>query len=372
MVLALPLAVKNSSSHQQNLETRVLDNLSAAVLLFDQELHLRYINPAGEMLLAVSSRHLLDQPAADLVNCPGGQIARDLRSALESGQPFSEREVVMPRPDGAQITVDCTITPLIELGRQPEVLVELQQVDRQLRISREEQLIVQGQAVREIVRGLAHEIKNPLGGLRGAAQLLERELPDDSLYEYTHIIIDEADRLQSLLNRMLGPNKLPQRSEVNIHGVLERVRQLVAVEVGGEVRFRVDYDPSIPLLRQADSDQLIQAFLNIVRNAARAVGDRGHITLRTRVMRQFTIGMKRHPLVVRVDVEDDGPGVPLELQPTIFYPMVSAAEGGSGLGLSIAQTLVNQHQGLIECNSKPGQTVFSVLLPLERGDDQRH
>jgi two-component system nitrogen regulation sensor histidine kinase GlnL len=364
--------VKNWIAHRQNLETRILDNLSAAVLLFDHDLRLRYINPAGEMLLAVSSRHLLNQPAADLVHCPGGQIARDLRSALESGQPFAEREVVMPRPDGVQITVDCTITPLIEPGRQAEVLVELQQVDRQLRISREEQLIMQGQAVREIVRGLAHEIKNPLGGLRGAAQLLERELPDDSLYEYTHIIIDEADRLQSLLNRMLGPNKLPQRSEVNIHNVLERVRNLVAAEVGGEVRFRVDYDPSIPPLQQADSDQLIQAFLNIMRNAARAVGVRGSITLRTRVLRQFTIGMQRHALVLRADVEDNGPGIPSELQPSIFYPMVSAAEGGSGLGLSIAQTLVNQHQGLIECSSKPGQTVFSVLLPLERGDDQRH
>lgn len=156
--------MKNWIAQLHNLETRILDNLSAAVLLFDHELRLRYINPAGEMLLAVSSRHLLNQPAADLVYCPGGEIARDLRSALESGQPFAEREVVMPRPDGVRITVDCTITPLTEPGRQAEVLVELQQVDRQLRISREEQMIMQGQAVREIVRGLAHEIKNPLGG----------------------------------------------------------------------------------------------------------------------------------------------------------------------------------------------------------------
>lgn len=354
------------------MERRILENLSTAVLLFDQHLRLLYINPAGEMLLAVSARQQLGQPAEQLVNCSGGEIARDLKSALTSGQPFSEREVVLPRPDGHEITVDCTISPIQESGNEPEVLVELQQVDRQLRISREEQLIIQGQAVREVVRGLAHEIKNPLGGLRGAAQLLERELPDDALDEYTHIIIDEADRLQSLVNRMLGPNKLPVHAEVNIHQVLERVRQLVAAEEGEGVLFKADYDPSIPPLQQADSDQLIQAFLNIVRNAARAIDHQGRILLRTRVLRQFTIGMQRHPLVVRTDVEDNGPGIPPELQPSIFFPMVSAAEGGSGLGLSIAQTLINQHKGLIECTSRPGQTVFSVLLPLERSDDQRH
>lgn len=364
--------MKDPTLERQPMETRVLDNMSTAVLLFDHRLRLRYINSAGEMLLAVSARQMINQPASELVSCPGGEISRYLRGAIETGQAISEREVVLPRPDGHEITVDCSITPVVELEGASEVLVELQHVDRQLRISREEQLIVQGQTVREIVRALAHEIKNPLGGLRGAAQLLERELPDDSLYEYTHIIIDEADRLQSLLNRMLGPNKLPQRTEVNIHQILERVRQLVAAEVGHGVRFERDYDPSIPTLQEADSDQLIQAFLNIVRNAARALGNRGRILLRTRVLRQFTIGTQRHPLVLRADVEDNGPGIPPEILPSIFFPMVSATEGGSGLGLSIAQTLVNQHHGLIECNSKPGATVFSVLLPLEKGNDQRY
>jgi len=359
--------VKYPTAKSKGVEQRIVESLSSAVLLFDNQLVLRYVNPAAEMLFQISAKHLLGALASDLIHCPGGEIERDLRIALASGQPYSEREVLMPMHDGRQITVDCTISPVREPDGPVELLVELQQVDRQLRISREEQLLVQNQAIREIVRGLAHEIKNPLGGLRGAAQLLERELPDDSLYEYTHIIINEADRLQSLLDRMLGPNRLPQRKTVSIHQVLERVRSLVQAESGSRVRFVRDYDPSIPEL-YGDPDQLIQAVLNIVRNAARAVDRHGRVILRTRVLRQFTIGSVRHRLVIKVDVEDNGPGVPPEIQPSIFLPMVSGSHGGAGLGLSIAQSLVNQHRGLIECTSKPGQTIFSILLPLEITD----
>jgi len=359
--------VKTSTASQKPVEQRILESLSSAVLLFDRDLVLRYVNPAAEMFFQVSSRHLVGQRAMDIIRCPGASIERDLSIALQAGQPYSEREVVMTMQDGREITVDCTISPVREPGGPMELLVELQQVDRQLRITREEQLLVQNQAIREIVRGLAHEIKNPLGGLRGAAQLLERELPDDSLYEYTHIIIDEADRLQSLLDRMLGPNRLPQRKNVNIHQVLERVRNLVKAETGGQVQFLRDYDPSIPDL-YGDPDQLIQAVLNIVRNAARAVDRQGEVILRTRVLRQFTIGSVRHRLVVKVDVEDNGPGVTPAILPSIFLPMVSGSEGGAGLGLSIAQSLVNQHGGLIECTSKPGETLFSILLPLEVND----
>jgi two-component system nitrogen regulation sensor histidine kinase GlnL len=348
-------------------EQRIVESLSSSVLLFDRDLVLRYVNPAAEMLFQVSARHLLGQTASQLIQCPGGEIERDLQIALESGQPYSEREVLMPLHDGRQITVDCTISPVREPDGPVELLVELQQVDRQLRISREEQLLVQNQAIREIVRGLAHEIKNPLGGLRGAAQLLERELPDDSLYEYTHIIIDEADRLQLLLDRMVGPNRLPQRKKVSVHQVLERVRSLVQAESGNRVRFVRDYDPSIPDL-YGDPDQLIQAILNIVRNAARAVGRYGRVILRTRVLRQFTIGSVRHRLVVKLDVEDNGPGIPPEILPSIFLPMVSGSQEGAGLGLSIAQSLVGEHKGLIECSSRAGQTVFSILLPLEVTD----
>jgi len=344
-----------------------MEALNAAVLLFDSKLRLRYINPAGEMLFAIRARHLLGQPAKSLIQCPETEIERDLRNALRTGQPFSEREVLFPLQDGRQITVDCIISPIQDPEGPKELIVELRQVDRQLRITREEQLIAQNQAVREIVRGLAHEIKNPLGGLRGAAQLLERELPDDSLCEYTHIIIDEADRLQSLVNRMLGPNKLPEPQAVNIHQVLERVRGLAQAEIGASVKIERDYDPSIPSLR-GDADQLIQAVLNLVRNATRAAGKKGRVVLRSRILRQFTIGSKRHRLVIKIDVEDNGPGIPREVKANLFFPMVSAAEGGSGLGLSIAQSLVSQHGGLIECTSKPGTTIFSVLLPVENGN----
>jgi two-component system nitrogen regulation sensor histidine kinase GlnL len=343
----------------------ILDNLSTVVMLLGRDLRVRYVNPAGEMLFAASARHLLDQVATDVIHCEGGRIQVNLRRAVDLGQPFTEREIALSLPDGRQVTVDCTVLPLQERSGDPGLLVEIQQVDRQLRISREEQLLSQHQATRDLVRRLAHEIKNPLGGLRGAAQLLESELPEPGLREYTHVIIEEADRLQALVNRMLGPNRLPAYHPINIHQVLERVRHLVAAETGPSVRLVRDYDPSIPEVT-ADADQLIQALLNIARNAARAVADGGSITLRTRILRQFTIGNVRHRLVAQVEIIDDGAGIPADLLEKIFYPMVTGAEGGMGLGLPIAQSLINQHGGLVECRSKPGETVFTVLLPVER------
>ena len=230
--------------------------------------------------------------------------------------------------------------------------------------------MAQHQAARAVVRGLAHEIKNPLGGLRGAAQLLERELSDESLKEYTRVIIGEADRLRNLVNRMLGPNTLPQKALINIHHVLERVRSVVladtpvgALNAAPGVRIIRDYDPSIPDF-QADRDQLIQAVLNIVRNAVQAVGDTGDITLRTRIQRQATISQQRYKLAVRIDIVDNGPGIPTDMLENIFYPLVTGRPEGTGLGLSIAQSLINQHQGLIECTSRSGQTIFTLLLPL--------
>ena len=345
---------------------QILDHLSTVVMLLDGGLRLGYINSAGEVLFAASARHLLGQQASALIHCEGGRVRANLRRALDSGQPFTEREILLALPDGREVTVDCTVLPLRAVDADGNrLLVEVQQVDRQLRISREEQLILQHQASRDVVRRVAHEIKNPLGGLRGAAQLLQAELPDHSLREYTQIIIEEADRLQALVNRMLGPNKLPAYGPTNIHQILERVRQLVVAESGPGVNIVRDYDPSIPEIT-ADADQLIQALLNIARNAARAIAGGGTIVLRTRVQRQFTIGSTRHRLVARLQVTDDGPGIPPELIEKIFYPMVSGTEEGMGLGLSIAQSLINKHGGLVECRSKPGETVFTVLLPVER------
>lgn len=350
------------------LGTMILDNLTTAVLLFDRELRLRYINAAGENLLAVSAKSVLGQNAGALVPCPADEVENRLRESLTTRQPFTEREVEVKRPDQQVIRVNCTVLPLNPIEMPYDLLMELQQVDRQLRIAREEYLISQHQATQALLRGLAHEIKNPLGGLRGAAQLLERELPNPGLREYTRIIIDEADRLQALLNRMLGPNQLLQLEPVNIHHVVEHVRGLIAAEFPMGPEVARDYDPSIPRIC-GDSDRLIQALLNIARNAAHAAGQNGRVALRTRVLRQFTIGSVRHRLVLCIDIEDDGPGIPVELMDQIFFPMVSGRSGGTGLGLAIAQELVNQHHGLIECESRPGCTVFFVYLPLELPHD---
>ncbi len=358
----------DAPNNEQAIQQRVLDNLATAVLVVDRALVTRYINPACEMLLEISARKARGTPLERLISGPDRLFAR-LRECLDSAHPFTERELPLALFGNRHLTVDCTVTSLHEPQAPGGLLVELVQIDRQLRISREENLIAQHNATRDVVRGLAHEIKNPLGGLRGAAQLLERELADEELKEYTRIIIDEADRLQNLVNRMLGPNALPNKQEVNIHHLLERVRNLVDVEAPAGVELVRDYDPSIPML-QADPDQLIQALLNLARNAVGAVGERGTITLRTRTQRQITIGHERHKLVLVVEVTDDGPGISKEMMEKIFYPMITGAANGTGLGLSIAQSLINRHGGLIECSSEPGHTVFRILLPLEKANDE--
>jgi two-component system nitrogen regulation sensor histidine kinase GlnL len=346
---------------------RILDNLNSVVLLFDPDLRLRYMNAAAEMLFQVSARHMEGLAAGSLIHCPSEMVEKNLNRALEFGHPFTEREINMSLPGDRSVTIDCTVIPLNESDGGKGLLVEIQRLDRQLRISREEHRLIQHQATRELIRGLAHEIKNPLGGLRGAAQLLERELVDPALHEYTQIIISEVDRLQSLVDNLLGPNRLPRLEQVNIHSLLERVRHLVLAESGKEMQVVRDYDPSIPEL-YVDSDRIIQALLNIVRNAVSALKGEPNpqVILRTRVLRQMTIGTQRHRLVAQVEIEDNGPGVAEEILETLFYPMVTASEGGMGLGLSISQSLINLHRGLIECDSKPGHTIFRVLLPVEK------
>ncbi|MFZ5757352.1 MAG: nitrogen regulation protein NR(II) [Pseudomonadota bacterium] len=354
-----------------NLHKRLLDGLNTAVLLLDRDLRVRYTNPAAEMLLSLSAARLVGEPlpACFLVD----QDAREaLRSAIDNSHPFSKREAELHVTPFHQVTVDYTVSPLIEPGQPVQLLMELQQIDRLQRISREEALIASHNATRALVRGVAHEIKNPLGGIRGAAQLLERTLPESSdLRDYTRVVIDEADRLRALADRMLGPRSLPHFRPVSVLEVLERIRNLIQAEMPGAVDIVRDYDPSIPDI-QADQDQLIQVLLNIVRNARQAITEneqpheRGRILLRTRAMRQITIGSVRHRLVCRIEVEDNGPGIPRDMIDHIFYPMVSGRAHGSGLGLSIAQSIVNQHHGLIECDSIPGRTTFTILLPFEQ------
>ncbi len=348
---------------ETNSARQTLENLSTAVMVLDHGLRLEYLNPACEMLLASSARRHLGLSLRELL--PYGQPLIDLAEKVRaSNHPCTEREMTLTLPDLRTTTLDCTITPFATPTDPDGLLVELLSMDRHLRITREEQLQTQFQATREVMRGLAHEIKNPLGGLRGSAQLLERELASPELREYTRIIIEEADRLRNLVDRMLLPNHTPRLRPTNIHEVLERVCQLVELEINHHIALVRDYDPSLPEL-EADADQLIQAVLNIVRNAVQAIGAQtGTITLRTRPLRQFTIGHSRHRLVLNIQVIDTGPGIPAEMLETIFYPMVSGRAEGTGLGLTIAQNLINQHHGLIEVSSEPGHTVFNLLLPI--------
>jgi two-component system nitrogen regulation sensor histidine kinase GlnL len=342
----------------------VLDNLTTATLLVDENLIIQYMNPAAETLLGLSAHRVEGSPLEDNLSCTSENLRERIGLSMLTGQPYVEHEIDVFIPGNKRITVNCTLTPIRESGEPPSLLLEVVNLDRHLRISREDQILRQNLATRALVRGLAHEIKNPLGGLRGAAQLLEGELVDEGLKEYTRIIIGEADRLWSLVDRMLGPNGLPKKRDIDIHEVLEHVRNLVSVEAVDTVTIKRDYDPSIPSV-YADRNLLVQAILNIVRNALQAVQPYGTITLRTRIERQFSVGQTLHRLIAKVDVIDDGPGVPEYLREKLFYPMITGRDQGTGLGLSIAQTLINLHDGLIEYTSRPGHTKFSIFIPLK-------
>jgi len=344
----------------------MLDHMTTGVVLFDGSLRLLDMNPAAEELLDVSLNKVRGQPLAGLFT-EAQACEAAMRRVLEVEQPRTEREMRLPVAGSATVTVDCAMTPVILDRRRGErlLLVEFIPLDRHKQISREERLVADSESARQVLRGLAHEIRNPLGGLRGAAQLLARELADEGLREYTQVIVREADRLQNLLDRMLGPRTPPRMRPVSIHEVTERVFALVSAEAPAGVRVEKDYDPSIPHL-EADPELLIQAVLNVARNAVEAVTARGRVVLRTRIHRHSTIGHLPHRLVARIEVVDDGPGIPGELMDRVFHPLVTGrpAGTGTGLGLSIAQSLVNQHGGLIECESRPGRTVFCILLPV--------
>lgn len=347
----------------------LLDNLNTATLLLDERLCLEYMNPAAEMLLAVSRQRSHGQFISELFTETPEALAA-LRHAIERAHPFTKREATLLTLAGQPLTVDYAITPIVEQSRN-RLLMEVHPRDRLLRITKEEAQQSQLETSRMLVRGLAHEVKNPLGGIRGAAQLLARELPDAALRDYTNVIIEEADRLRNLVDRMLGTHTPPRLQPANIHEVLERVASLIQAESQGRVPLLRDYDPSIPEVL-IDQEQMIQAVLNIARNALQALTENplrepARITLRSRALRQFTIGHQRHRLAVRIEIIDNGPGIPPELQETLFYPMVSGRPEGTGLGLAITQNIISQHQGLVECESQPGHTLFAIILPLEQG-----
>ncbi|WP_437270256.1 nitrogen regulation protein NR(II) [Stutzerimonas balearica] len=351
------------------LQRLLLENLTTATLLLNARLRLEYMNPAAEMLLAVSGQRSHGQFISELFT-ESPEALSALRQAVAEAHPFTKREATLTSVSGQTLTVDYAVTP-IPTQQETMLLLEVLPRDRLLRITKDEAQLSTQETTKLLVRGLAHEIKNPLGGIRGAAQLLARELPDEHLKDYTEVIIEEADRLRNLVDRMLGSNKLPSLAMTNIHEVLEHVASLIEAESQGRLILVRDYDPSIPEVLM-DREQMIQALLNIMRNAMQALAGQtefglGRLTLRTRTLRQFTIGHVRHRLVARIEIIDNGPGIPAELQNTLFYPMVSGRPDGTGLGLAITQNIISQHQGLIECESHPGHTAFSIFLPLEQG-----
>jgi len=333
-----------------------LELLPTAVVALDEDFIVRYANPAAESLLATGAKSLLGQPFLQLF-AERAALERAMADALTTHWDYSAQNVTYTRPGREPLPLACTLAR-IEM-HDLALLAELRPIGEQLRYAREERLVLEQQANRELMRNLAHEIKNPLGGLRGSAQLLERELDKPELREYTQVIIKEADRLQRLVDRMLTPHRAPRVEPVGIHEVLERVRSLVSAEFDADIER--DYDPSLPAVL-GDREQLIQAVLNIARNAAQAGASQ--IGFRTRAVRQITILRQRHRLALELQVIDDGPGVPAEIQERIFSPLVSGREGGTGLGLSLAQTYVQYHQGVIEFESRPGRTIFRILLPL--------
>jgi len=352
----------------------LLDSLVTSVFLLDRELHITYLNAAAQTLLGLSPNQALGRRITDAVR--GAESLLPLfERARQGGEGVLQRELAWPAPGGVDRILDCAVTEVALGGDANGLLLEIEDITQHRRLTRENALLAQLGGSRLMVRQLAHEIKNPLGGLRGAAQLLERELLDPALREYTRVIISEADRLTNLLDCMLGPGRPPAKQLVNVHELLERVYRLLRGEAADEVTIERDYDPSLPAI-EVDPNHIIQAMLNLGRNAIQALsgGREGsparvlspRLTLRTRVASNVGIGGQRHRLVASIQFEDNGPGVPADIRDTIFYPLVSGRSDGSGLGLGIAQDLVSRHGGLIEFDSAPGRTIFVIYLPMDR------
>jgi len=353
-------------------EFEALDLLASMVAVLQPDGGCRYANAALENALGTSRRALRRGNALDWL-ADAAPLRDTLRMVAANEVACGRFDALLQRAAGGrgEVPVHVIVSQIERAGEgtSRQLLLEMIEVEQQARLDREERLQALVQANKELVRNLAHEIKNPLGGIRGAAQLLAMEMPTRELSEYTSVIIHEADRLQSLVDRLLAPHRRPQVvADVNIHEICERVRALMLAEFPRGLALVRDYDTSIPEFC-GDREQLIQAVLNVARNAAQALAGRiaagdARIVLRTRIARQVTLGRQRHRLALELHVEDNGPGVPEEIRDRIFQPLVSGRAEGSGLGLTLAQTFVQQHQGTIECESAPGRTVFKILIPL--------
>jgi len=351
--------------------SRILDSLNTSVLLLDRSYGVLHMNVAAETLFGVSRNQVRGRHFQELLIDASGLLAVVDR-VLQHHRPISRRELSLrPTTADAELTVDCTVAPYEETS-SPGILIEISDGTQHQRITREAALLTQIGGSRAMIRQLAHEIKNPLGGLRGAAQLLARQLADASMREYTSVIISEADRLALLVDTLLGPGHAPRKESVNVHELLQHVGHLLVGDAPPGVVIERDYDPSLPLLR-VDRNQIIQAMLNLGRNACQALassaGHGSRITLRTRALTNVNIGARRYRLVASVQFEDNGPGVPDQLRDTLFYPLVTGRADGTGLGLAVAQDLVSRHDGLIEFESRPGLTTFTILLPFHASDN---
>ncbi|MEB3754239.1 nitrogen regulation protein NR(II) [Acinetobacter sp. MD2(2019)] len=360
---------------QPTIDYRLLvDNLTTAILLADKNLNIFYLNSACETLFDISLLRASGMPVTQLLQAPNDNFdtREALLNALKTSQAYTRREATI-NVNFKDIHVDYSVSQL-NTGRpyHPLLLIELNPIDRMLKISKEENLIQQHQVTRQLIRGVAHEIKNPLGGIRGATQLLARSLNNPKYDEFTDIIINEVDRLRTLADTMLGSRQLPSYMDVNIHEPLERVRSLIANQTKKKISIVRDYDLSLPDIK-ADRDQLIQVMLNISVNAVQAMlenkdffkDEKPKLILRTRIQRLVTINGVLNRSAIRVDIEDNGPGIPEDILESVFYPLVTGRANGTGLGLSIAQNIMHQHNGMIVCHSVAGKTVFSLYLPWE-------
>ncbi len=364
-----PLTASAGASAAAAAPYAAFDHLATLVAVVGAEGQCVFANASFESVLGLSRRSVQRGSVFDWFVDP--QRLRDTVDAVRRNDYATSRlEALLRRPGtlhGEPLPVHVIVN---QMDASMHVVVELVEIEQQTRQDREERALDQAQVTKELIRNLAHEIKNPLGGIRGAAQLLEMEVESRALHEYTQVIIGEADRLQALVDRLLAPHRKPHVvSDVNIHEVCERVRALIQAEFPRGLEIERDYDISIPDFR-GDREQLIQAVLNIAHNAAQALNERittggdAQITLRTRIARQVTLGKQRYRLALDLHIEDNGPGVPESIRDRIFYPLVSGRDGGSGLGLTLAQTFVQQHLGTIECESEPGQTIFKIVIPL--------
>ena len=353
----------------------LLDQIPNAIVIFEADSQqLVYVNPAAESALDLSRKSLEGQNFEDLF---GDNVKlKEMIHEVQSGQVTAQRqELLLHSLPGSihQETIPAHVV-IVLMDDADLILMEWFPIDQQLRTERDERVTQQVEANKELMRNLAHEIKNPLGGIRGAAQLLEFELPEKGLREYTQVIIKESDRLQTLVDRLLAPHRKAHVMEYfNVHEALERVRSLVLAEFPKGLKIIRNYDTSLPDIL-GDREQLIQAVLNIAHNAAQALSEEidagiAQIELRTRIARSVTIAKQRYKLALDLDVIDNGPGIPADIRERIFFPLVSGREGGSGLGLTLAQTFVQQHQGSIACDSKPGRTHFHIQIPY-RGQEK--